>query len=126
MDIPRVKLSDVRPKRKTLESVCTPIFDAAMGERMALMRMALHWDQKTLGEKLNLSQQVVSRLETGRLKTCEHPFTVEKFKEIFGDRTSHILYGTGMDRFNSGFIRAEYWREKLKRKEKRPKQLRLR
>jgi transcriptional regulator with XRE-family HTH domain len=96
-------------KRKTLESVCTPIFDKEMGERMKLMRMRLLIDQAELGERLGVSRSVISRLEKGHLRVPEAPFTLERLMEVFGKTTSFLVYGTNPENFNPKYIASKYW-----------------
>lgn len=106
---------DKGPKHNPLFDVCMPLFDKARGYRMKIMRMKLLMDQKELGERLGVSAQVISVLETGKQAVHgKKPFTLTQFIEVFGDLTSHILLGTGEFRFNYSFIQLKYYENKLR------------
>jgi transcriptional regulator with XRE-family HTH domain len=111
-----------KPKREPnpLYGVVTPIFNRERGYRMRVMRMALLMDQEQLADALGVSQRVISDLESGRQAVVRKPFTLAQMVEVFGNRTSHILLGTGAERFSYGYINDTYWDAKLKgRKRKR-------
>ena len=96
--------------------VCAPIFTPEMGGRFRMMREALLLTQGQLSEQLGIPQQTISKLERGILQTPESPVSVAKLKEIFGDRLSHILIGTGEDRFNYALIHSKYLKKTQKKR----------
>lgn len=109
------------PEPLRLEDVVTPIFDLAMGQRLAIIRMKNGWDQKQLAEKLGLSSNTVSELEGGKLAVPRFAFSVTRMKEILGDlETKYILLNQYVSRFDAGTIRMNFWRESY-RNRARPK-----
>lgn len=96
------------PKRNALFDACMPIFDAERGNRLRYMRMKLLLDQRELAEKLGISASTLSDIEKGKLAVSRIPFTLSQFMDIFGDLTSHILLGTGMERHSYGYIAQKF------------------
>ena len=115
MSIETILAESAKPKRKTLEDVCTPIFDVEMGGRLRLMREKLLLDQDELGLKFGTSRNVITRLERGHLKTPHDPFTVADIQKVFGKLTSFILFGTNAENHNPKYITGKYWSEMYKR-----------
>lgn len=107
-------MTDPAPKKKnSWEDVCAPIFTKEMGDRMRLMRMRIFLDQSQLGEKLGIGATSVCQLEQGNIRVPRTPFTVAKLREVFGDTTGFILYGTNAERFNRGAISSQFWHTKM-------------
>lgn len=101
------------PKPKTLEDICTPIFDRDMGQRMRLIRMKRLMDQAQLGEKLGVHQTTISDLELGRFPVPKRPFSITQIKEVFKEDTAFILFGRNPDRFSQANISGQFWFTKL-------------
>lgn len=99
-------------KKKSLEEICVPIFNAEMGARFKLMRMRNLWDQKQLGQKLALPQKTISELETGKIAIPRFTFTIAKLREIFGEDTNFILFGSSAGRFDASAIQAKFFEAK--------------
>lgn len=119
------------PKPK-LEDVCTPIFDPAMGRRMASMRRQMDMRQAELGQRLGVTQSVISEMETGKCSIPRQPFTVSALKEAFGARAGYILHGQNPERFfltpsamanyrTAEKLNAEYDSKQLKMKQEKNK-----
>jgi transcriptional regulator with XRE-family HTH domain len=104
-------MTEKRTPAEMFASISTPIFTAEMGDRMALARMKMLLDQRELGTRLGISQQQVSKLEQGKVRVLEKPFTLEQFLKVFGKSSSFVLFGTGEDNFPRS-IRLTYWEEK--------------
>jgi transcriptional regulator with XRE-family HTH domain len=104
------------PIRLQLHQVLTPIFDEEIGYRMSIARMRMRMDQAELGRLLGVSQQVISKLEQGKIRVPERPFNYARFHAIFGAMTSYILSGAGREKYETGNVKHEYWKHKLKRK----------
>lgn len=105
-----------------LDLVTTVIFTPEVGHRMKVARMELGLDQAQLGEKLGVSQQIISRLERGVMKTSENPCTLAQFKEVFGRRYTYVLIGTGSEATFEGKIRVKYWKNRNKRPKRTQKE----
>jgi transcriptional regulator with XRE-family HTH domain len=95
------------------QEICAPIFDKAMGERLALMRMKMLMDQKELADILGIDQHTVSDLEKGRLGVPRTPFTVKLLKDIFAGDMGYILYGTNSERYNANLIQSRWHHERF-------------
>lgn len=93
-----------------------PIFDEKMGRRLKYMRMALLLDQKQLGERLGVPQQMIAKLELGKTKVSREPISLAKFYAVFGCVTHHILFGLDKEHFDYEQINRKYWIEKDRRK----------
>lgn len=115
-------MTPVEPKqrRKDIENICAPIFDGAMGLRLALMRKRLLMDQTELGDRLGLPQKTISELENGKLSLPRFHFTVARLRGVFPADVDHILFGTGAARYNFGHIESKYFDVKF-RKERKPR-----
>lgn len=72
-----------------LAKVTTPIIDYWMAKRFSVARYRLKLTQAEIAEKLGLKQEVISRLETGKLKHL--PINLEKIREVYGVHTQFIL-----------------------------------
>lgn len=79
----------------SMEDLATPIFDAAMGERLMVARKMSLLTQGELAEKLALSQTTVTDLELGRLAVPRFPFTISRLREVFPDQFNFILFAKG-------------------------------
>lgn len=108
-----------KSKRTDLEDICTPIFDAPMGARLALMRKRNLWDQAQLGMKLGLAAQTISEIEGGRRPIPRHAFTVSKLRDVFGDETGFILLGHNAGRYNASAIERNFFETKFQTARKR-------
>lgn len=108
-------MTEQKTPTEMLLDATTPIFTKEVGERMALARMKLLWDQKELGEKLGISQQQVGKIESGH-RIAERALSTAKFKEVFGDAFMFILFGTGDHRFPENHIRKTYWNHRNSKK----------
>lgn len=110
-----------KEKRRSLEESCTPIFDAATGRRLRMMRMKILMDQSELGEALGLSQKTISHLENGMLPISRVGPSVSKYREVFGTHTDYVLLGTGAAQYNFDTIMSRFDdRRKTGRKSKSP------
>jgi transcriptional regulator with XRE-family HTH domain len=124
-----VELEDLVKEKPTptqmLLAVTTPIFTPEIGARLALARMKLLMDQKEFGAKLGIAQQQVSKLEAGRLRTLEKPFTTQALWDALGNSFSFVMYGTGEDRFPPDHVRKTYWDAKAAPKGNRTERFRF-
>lgn len=102
--------------KETLKKVLTPLFTRDMGQRMEIARMKLLLDQATVGARLGISQQQVSKIERGELTTTG-TFTYFQLEEVFGSKgVAFILFGSYEQDYPRGHIHRTYWAEKLKKK----------
>lgn len=74
-----------------LYEVMTPIFNKESGHRLRIARMSKLMDQRTLAALLGVSQQIVSKLETGRLEVSS--FTIARLMEALPGETGFIFFG---------------------------------
>lgn len=115
----------VKAERIKLEDLVTPIWDAAMGQRLATARMQRLWDQSELAEKLALNPTTLGQLEAGKLPVPRHPFSVSRLEEIFGPQTTKYIllnrYGATYDvaRIRNKFIDTRF---RVERKPRAPSQ----
>lgn len=110
------------PERLKLKDMVTPIFDAEMGSRLALMRMKRLWKQKELSEKLGLNPHTLGMLELGKITTARHPFTVTRLEETFGPRaTDFILMKLHASEFEPWGISHKYNKHLMKTRKPREK-----
>lgn len=108
-------------KFKKTEEHSAPIFLEDAGSRMKRIRMKLLFDQAQLGELLGISQQQISKLESGHLS--HPPFTMGRFRAVFGIHADFILLGSDKPSWwyegSDKAIHKTYWETKLK-KERKP------
>jgi transcriptional regulator with XRE-family HTH domain len=98
------------PKKLTITEMSTPLFDKDVGSRLRIARMRMLLDQNEFGKLLNVSQQVVSEIERGRLRTST--FTVAQFAEVLGKYFHYVLLGTNPERFETRNVITDYWAKK--------------
>lgn len=98
-----------------IDALVTPIFTPEIGRRMTIARRYLDLTQAQLGERLGASQNAVSDLESGKVAVLRHPFTLSRFREIFGDATYYVLKGTERERIERSPITLGYWERRLAR-----------
>lgn len=102
------------PNKLKLEDIVAPIFDAAMGRRLATARMWRLWDQHELGERLGINSHTVSDLETGKLLVPRSPFSVTKLYEVLGPTgAGYVLLERYASSFNAGQIHSKFIHQKL-------------
>lgn len=106
-----------------LSETVAPIFDADRGRRLEIMRKALLLDQKQLGARLGVSQQMISKLERGITPVSRKPITLAQLYSVFGCTTDHILFNADKKDFNYEHINQKYWIEKDRRKGNRTARL---
>lgn len=108
------------PTELTFWDVVTPIFDAAMGERLATVRMKRFWRIEDLAPKLGLNQETLRRLEAGEISIPKHAFSVSKLEDVIGETaTKYVLLNRYAASYDPGMIRANFW-NKVTRERKRP------
>ena len=74
-----------------LAQFVTPRITPEQAGRLKLVRLMLYWDQATLAQKLGISQQKVSLLESGRVSII--PINLLQFQTIFPEHWQFILSG---------------------------------
>lgn len=97
----------VPPKTQPIDEVLAPMFGPEAGRRFELMRKKRLLDQSQLAEKLGVSQQTISRIETGKLHVCDL-LTFAKLRVVFEGDVHFILLGTGAERHSANFICQRY------------------
>ncbi len=113
-------LTDRKKDRPTLDELTTLIWTLEMGQRLALVRMKLLWDQKQLGKELGVTQSTISRIELGQLDSCTK-ITVAALKLRFLSSFSFIVFGTNPERYNEASIKKSFWDRKLRiRRDRKP------
>lgn len=80
-----------RYDQEQMERICHPRFDRDTGLRMTHVRVHMLMDQKELGFMLGVSQQQISKLETGRVALA--PFSIATMRAVFSHYLVYILFG---------------------------------
>jgi transcriptional regulator with XRE-family HTH domain len=75
--------------------------------------MKLLLEQRELGEKLGITQAMVSRIELGHLSVTEK-ITVTGLKAILGPHYSFVAFGTNPERYHQQTILKVYWDTRLR------------
>lgn len=110
------------PGKLSLEDVVTPIFDFAMGQRLATARMQKLWRLEDLAPKLGLSSTVLGRLESGQLAVAKHAFSVSKLEDVFGELgTKYILLNKYGATYDQARISNKFWSKVRRERKPKPK-----
>ena len=56
--------------------------DKNFGKKIVQYRMAKKWNQKTLGQKINIKEDVIKKYETGTIIPNEH--IINKLRRVLG------------------------------------------
>lgn len=95
-----------------MEQILTPIFDAEMGFRLGVARMAMKMSQAELGQFLGVSQAVMSDIEQGR--TPIPGFPIARLNAVLGGHASYVLLNKNKHKYNVPRIKKSYWEKRLK------------
>jgi transcriptional regulator with XRE-family HTH domain len=110
------------PEKLTLHDVVTPIFDLAMGQRLATARMQKGWRREDCAPKLGLNATTLGRLEAGELAVPRHPFSVSKLEDVFGELGAKYIildrYGATYDQYR---IADKFWSKVRRNRKPRPR-----
>lgn len=68
-----------------------------MGRRFIYARRFLKLNQTDLAAMLGVSQDHISRIETG--KKVLSRFSAERFKSVFGEAANFVAFGTNPERY---------------------------
>ncbi len=106
-------LESRRKEGPAIDKLTTPLWSAEMGKRLALVRMRLLLDQKSLGQSLGVTQSTISRIESGYLRVAE-TISVAKLKSVFPTAFAFIVFGRNPERYNASAIVESYWSTRLR------------
>jgi DNA-binding XRE family transcriptional regulator len=85
----------------------TPIFNEDVGHRLMIARMKGKMTQDQLAHRLGISQQTLSCLERGLLRTAD--FNCTKLEIIFGGAGfSYIVIGANKDKYDERVIGQQF------------------
>lgn len=85
----------------------TPIFNEDMGRRLMLVRMKAMMTQAHLAQRLGISQQTLSQLELGRLRTAN--FNCAKLEVLFGGAGfSFVVINANAQSFDERLITVKF------------------
>ena len=86
----------------------TIIWGVERGRRLARWRMGQFLTQEKLAAKLEVTQQVIHSIESGRMIVCER-FTLAQLRMALGDALETVLTGFGEDLRSDAEIKRDYW-----------------
>lgn len=85
-----------------------------MGHRLSIARMDMKRGQRELAQFLNISQQTLSAIESGKTAVSER-FTMARLLAVLGDkRFGFVMTGAYASQFDLQLIKQRYWEFTLK------------